>query len=146
MPDGAKETIIATDVPGETFNPFDMPLMEKPGPTIVTFETVMLEVLVFVNVTPRVLAAPTLTLPKPRVEVLAFRPEMTFDDADLEALTVPLHPDWPMTASRSAVTERRARFLLLPSRALRLYTRACPWAWAIIEPKILAQPPDCYCP
>ena len=91
--DGVKETFTATEVPGERLMPLDMPIAEKPAPPIVTFETVTLELLVFVKVTTRILVPPMLTFPKLRAAVLGFRPEITFDDADREALTVPLHPD-----------------------------------------------------
>jgi hypothetical protein len=149
--DGVKETFIATEVPGERVTPLDMPIAEKPAPPIVTFETITFELLVFVKVTTRVLAPPTLTFPKFRALVLGFRPEMTFCDratfcdVEGEAPTVPLHPDWLMMANKTAAHIRYATLLVVTSRVF-LWRHTSPWTWAIIEPKILAQPPDCYCP
>jgi len=105
---GAKDTLTAADVPGVRLSPFDIPLTEKPGPAIVTFETVTLELLVFVNVTTRVLVVPTLTFPKLKLEVLAFRPTTRFGDADPEAPAVPLHPVWLIMAIRTAANRRYA--------------------------------------
>jgi len=145
--DGVKETFRATEVPGERFAPLDMPIAEKPAPPIVTFETVTLELLVFVNVTTKVLVPPTLTFPKFRAVVLGFRPEMRFCDAEGETPTVPLHPDWLMMANKTGANMniRYAIFLVLTSLVFPWrHTAAC--AWAIIEPKIPAQPTHCYCP
>src|SRR5690242_653189 len=98
---GEKETVITTDAPGARFSPFDIPLMVKPAPAMVTFEMVMVELLVSVNVINWLLAVPTFTFPKPKAKVLGFRPETTLGDAEGEAAreaegetpTVPLHPD-----------------------------------------------------
>ena len=129
--DGVKETFSVAEVPDERFAPLDMPIAEKPAPPIVTFETVTLELLVFVNVTTRVLVPPTLTFPKFRALVLGFRPEMTFCDSatfcDVEgaAPTDPLHPDWLMMANRTAGNNKRCARFGLTSRALPR-RRTCP--------------------
>jgi hypothetical protein len=102
---GVKDTVIVAEAPGAIFSPFDMPLREKPAPPCVTFETVMFEPLVFVNVTVRVLEVPTFTFPKATLEVLGFRPEMTCWE-DPEAPATPLHPDWLTIANKSAVSRR----------------------------------------
>jgi hypothetical protein len=52
--------------------PAETPLAVKPGPPIVTFETVTLE-LPALNVTLKMLVAPVFTLPKLRVDALAVR-------------------------------------------------------------------------
>jgi hypothetical protein len=102
--DGANDTVTVSDAPGATDIPFEIPVIENPGPAIDTFETVTLELLVFVNVTPSVLVAPTFTLPKLRLDVLAFRPGI---EALPERVTVPVHPDrLKLTKTRAAKTKR----------------------------------------
>jgi hypothetical protein len=104
---GANDTVMGTDAPGGTNVPFEIPVIENPGPAIVTLETVTLELLVLVNVTASAFAAPRLTSPKLRLDVLAFRPAIRFVMPECEALTVPLHPDWPILAKRTAARARQ---------------------------------------
>ena len=103
---GANDTVIGIDAPGATDIPLEIPVIENPGPFMLTFETVTLELLVFVNVIASVLAVPTLTLPKLRLEVLAFRPGTKLAVLEFEAPTVPLHPNWPILAKRTAAKNR----------------------------------------
>ena len=68
---GAKVAFKIAVCPGVKISPVDMPLVLKPGPEILTLETIMLELPVLLNVTARVLLLPTLTLLKFKVDALA---------------------------------------------------------------------------
>ena len=104
---GANDTVTGTDAPGGTDIPFETPVIENPGPAIVTLETVRPELLVLVNVTASVFTAPRVTSPKLRLDVLAFRPAIRFATPECEALTAPLHPDWPILVKRTAARARQ---------------------------------------
>ena len=71
VPAGANVTFSVTTCPGVMICPLDSPIDVKPGPEIVTFEIVMLELPELVNVTGRRLLLTVLTLPKLKAEVLA---------------------------------------------------------------------------
>jgi len=105
---GVKVTFIASDAPGETVTPLEIPLAAKPEPPIETLETVMVELVVFVNVTVSVLLPPVLTFPKLRAVTLGFKPEMMPPGVEFEPAT-PLHPDWLMTASKITGSRIRVR-------------------------------------
>jgi hypothetical protein len=68
---GAKVTLRVTTCPGVMICPLDNPIHVKPGPEIVTFEIVMLELPELVNVTGRRLLLTVLTLPKLKADALA---------------------------------------------------------------------------
>jgi hypothetical protein len=69
-PVGAKVTFKVTAFPGVRMSPLDMPLTLKPGPEMLSFEMVMLELLELVSVTLLLLLAPTFIDPKLKVEGL----------------------------------------------------------------------------
>ena len=73
VPDGVKVTFRVAVCPGVKICPVDTPPAAKPAPEIVTFDTVTLEFPAFVNVTPKVLLLPMLTLGKFKLVVLWFR-------------------------------------------------------------------------
>ena len=67
---GVKLTLNSTACPGDRIRPAETPVAVKPGPEMVTFAIVMLELPEFVKVTPNVLVLPELTLPKLKADVL----------------------------------------------------------------------------
>ena len=87
---GAKVTFKVTICPEVTISPADTPLAVKPGPEIVTFEIVILELPELVSVTPRLLL-PTFTFPKLRADAPATsRPGGTALTVRIAALLVTL--------------------------------------------------------
>ena len=88
---GAKVTSKVTICPEVTISPADTPLAVKPGPEIVTFEIVILELPELVNVTPRLLLLLMSTFPKLRADALATsRPGGTALTVRIAALLVAL--------------------------------------------------------
>jgi hypothetical protein len=67
---GVKVALKLAVCPEVRTSPAGRPLAVKPGPAMMTLEMLILAVPELVNVTPKTLLLPTLTLPKLRVEVL----------------------------------------------------------------------------
>ena len=84
-------------------SPADTPVEMKPGPEIVTFEIVILELPEFVNVMPRTLLLPMFTLPKLSADVLAVSaPGGTALTVRIAALLVTLPTELVTTTENAA--------------------------------------------
>jgi hypothetical protein len=69
--EGVNVTLTLAVCPALKIMPFEIPLMLKPGPAILTFLMVTGEPVEFVKLTVSVLLSPSATLPRFSVEVLA---------------------------------------------------------------------------
>jgi hypothetical protein len=78
--DGAKVKSSMAVCPGVRIWPVETPDAVNPAPEMLTFEIVTLEFPPFVSVTPCTLLVPTLTFPKLRFAVFAFKTEVDGDE------------------------------------------------------------------
>jgi len=75
--------------------PAEMPLAPKPGPEMLVLEIVMLDLVEFVKVSPRVVLLPTITLPKFKMDELSIS-----GCVPCVAETMPVHPELTTTINR----------------------------------------------
>ena len=92
LPDaaGANVTFKVAVWPGVKISPEDTPEAVNPGPEMLTPETVTDEFPAFVNVTPRMLLLPRLTLEKVKLVWLALRTSVAAFTVNVAALLVTL--------------------------------------------------------
>jgi hypothetical protein len=90
VPAGVKVTLRVAVCPGVKIWPVEIPLAANPAPEMLTLDTVTFEFPALVNVTPRLVLLPMLTLLKFRLVVLSFKSIVTGFTVRMAGLLVTL--------------------------------------------------------